>query len=114
MAKAINFRSFAQPTLPINMNDAEETLFTVTAPSVELTERLKENQDMMLTVFKRGDDESIEEIWHLAADLISCNREGRKVTAEELKGRYGMTYQMLFVFLTAYGEFIAEIETAKN
>lgn len=114
MAKSINFRQFAQPTLPINMNDTEETLFTITAPTVELTERLKENQDALLETFQKGDKSSLDEIWGLTADLISCNREGRTVTVEELKGRYGMTYQMLFVFLTAYGEFIAEIEAAKN
>lgn len=114
MAKSINFRQFAQPTLPINMNDPEETLFTLTAPTVELTERLKENQETMIAIFKRGDDTSVAEIWNLAAELISCNREGRKTTAEELKGRYRMSYEMLIYFLTTYGEFIAEIEAAKN
>ena len=114
MAKGLNFRKFAQPTLPINMNDAEETLFTLTAPTVELVERLEANQDELVAIFKQGNRESLDEIWSLAADLISCNREGRKVTVEELKGRYGMGYRMLFVFLEAYGEFIAEIEAAKN
>lgn len=114
MAKGLNFRNFAQPTLPITMNDAEETLFTVTAPTVELVERLEANQDEILATFQNGDRESLEEIWNLAAALISCNRECRQTTAEELKSRYGMTYQMLFAFLTAYGEFTAEIEQAKN
>lgn len=112
--KGLNFRQFAQPTLPITMNDAEETLFTLTAPTVELVERLEANKDTLLETFKKGDRSSLDEIWKLTADLISCNREGRKVTVEDLKSRYGMTYQMLFMFLTAYGEFIAEIEAAKN
>lgn len=114
MAKALNFRSFAQPTLPIQMNDAEETLFTLTAPSVELVERLEANQDTLVETFKKGDRESLDEIWQLAADLISCNREGRSATVEDLKGRYGMSYVMLFAFLKAYMEFIEEIEAAKN
>lgn len=112
--KGLNFRNFAQPTLPINMNDAEETLFTLIAPSVELVERIEANQAELIKTFQQGDRESLEEIWKLAADLISCNRECRKVTVDDLKGRYGMSYQMLFAFLTAYGEFIAEIEAAKN
>ena len=114
MAKGLNFRNFAQPTLPINMNDAEETLFTITAPTVELVERLEANQDAIIAVFEKGDKESLDELWKLAADLISCNREHRRVTAEELKGKYGMRYEMLFAFITAYGEFVAEIESAKN
>lgn len=114
MAKSLNFRSFAQPTLPINMNDAEETLFTVTTPSVELVEKLDANKDEIIAAFKKGDRNSLDEIWSLAASLISCNREGRQVTAEELKGRYGMDYRMLFAFYQVYGEFIDEIEAAKN
>ena len=114
MAKGLNFRNFAQPTLKINMNDAEETLFTLTTPSVELVERLEANQDTILATFQKGDRESLAEIWALVASLISCNREGRKVTVEDLKGRYGMSYEMLFVFLQAYGEFIEELENAKN
>lgn len=114
MAKGLNFRNFAQPTLPINMNDAEETLFTITAPTVELVERLEANQDEIVATFNSGNKESLDEIWNLTADLISCNREGRKVTAEDLKGKYGMSYQMLFAFLVAYGEFVDEIKSAKN
>ena len=114
MAKGLNFRNFTQPTLPINMNDADETLFTLIAPTVELVERLEANQDAILAVFEKGDRESLEELWKLTAELISCNREGRKVSVDELKGKYGMSYQMLYAFIVAYGEFIDEIEVAKN
>ena len=114
MAKGLNFRNFAQPTLPINMNDAEETLFTLTAPTVELVERLEANQEDIVATFRKGGRESVDELWNLAADLISCNREHRSVTAGELKGKYGMTYEMLFAFIVAYGEFINEIKSAKN
>ena len=114
MAKLLNFRNFAQPTLPIAMNDAEETLFTLVAPSVELVERLEANQDSIVATFQKGNRESLDAIWDLAASLISCNRECRAVTVDDLKGRYGMSYTMLLAFLTAYGEFITEIESAKN
>ena len=114
MAKGLNFRNFKQPTLPINMNDAEETLFTVTAPTVELVERLEANKDAILAVFEKGDSSCLNEIWKLAADLISCNRECRQVCADDLKGRYGMDYQMLFAFLVAYIEFIDEVKREKN
>ena len=114
MAKSLNFRHFAQPTLPITMNDAAETVFTLTAPSVELVERLEANQDAIVATFEKGDRESLDEIWRLAASLISCNRECRQVNVDDLKGPFGMSYQMLFIFLRAYGEFIEEIESAKN
>ena len=114
MAKGLNFRNFAQPTLPINMNDAEETLFTLTAPTVELVERLEANQENIVAILRQGDRQSLDELWNFVAALISCNRECRQVTADELKGRYGMTYEMLFAFIIAYSEFINEIKSAKN
>ena len=114
MAKSLNFRDFAQPALRITMNDAEETVFTVTTPSVALVEELEANKQHITNTFQRGDKTCLGEIWALAASLISCNREGCKVTADDLKGRYGMNYLMLYSFLEAYGEFIAEIEAAKN
>lgn len=114
MAKGLNFRNFKQPTLPINMNDAEETLFTLTAPTVELTESLEANQDTLVATFQTGDRASLDAIWDFAARLISCNREHRPVTAAELKGKYGMSYEMLMAFFVAYGEFVGEIESAKN
>ena len=114
MAKGLNFRSFSKPTLPICMNDKEETLFTLTTPTVELVERLEANQDALVETFNRGDRASIDAFWDLAAALISCNREHRQVTAAELKGCYGMDYEMLLAFFIAYHEFINEIDTAKN
>lgn len=114
MAKGLNFRNFAQPTLPIQMNDAAETLFTLTTPTVEMVERLEANQEEIVATFAKGDKTSLDELWKLAADLISCNREHRTVTVEELKGIYGVTYEMLFAFFSAYSDFLSEIEHAKN
>ena len=79
-----------------------------------MTERLEANQDTIIAVFERGDRESVGALWSLAADLISCNREHLKVTAEELKGKYGVSYEMLMAFYIAYTDFVNEIESAKN
>lgn len=114
MAKSLNFRNFAQPTIQLTMNDAEGTLITVTAPTVELVELLQANQDEIKAAFGKGDESTLAEIWTLAARLISCNREGRQVTAEDLKGRYGISYDMLLMFFEAYGAFVNEIEHEKN
>ena len=101
MAKSLNFRQFAQPTLVLSMNDAEETTLTLTAPTVELVERLEANKDAIVATFQKGDTSSLSAIWSLAADLISCNRECAPVTVEDLKGRFGVNYEMLFAFLQA-------------
>lgn len=114
MAKGLNFRNFEQPSFPLYMNDAEETLFTVTSPTVALVERIEANQDEIVDTLRKGDRESLDEMWQLAADLISCNREHRPVTVAELKGRYGMTYPMFVAFWLYYMEFLNEIKQEKN
>lgn len=114
MAKSLNFRNFAQPTLPITMNDAEGTIITCVAPTVELVERLEANQDEIIAILKRGDRETVGELWKLTADLISCNREHINVTVNDLKGKYQVNYEMLLLFFVSYIEFLEEIKSAKN
>ena len=114
MARVLDFNKFEQPSLPIVMKDANQTKFTVVAPSLELIQRLEANQNAITEALKKGDENSIARAWELAAELISCNEEGRQVTASELQDKYRMTYTMLFAFFKVYGELIAEIESAKN
>lgn len=114
MARVLDFNKFEQPTLPLVMKDADRTKFTVIAPSVELVHKLEANKEALTEALEKGDENSVEKCWGLAAELISCNEEHRHVTAEDLQGKYGMTYVMLFAFFKVYGELIAEIESAKN
>lgn len=114
MARILDFNAFEQPTLPLVMKDVDRTKFTVTAPSVELIQKLEANQEELEKALKKGDENSIAKSWDLAAELISCNEEGRQVTTTDLKEKYGMTYVMLFAFFKVYGELVDEIESAKN
>lgn len=114
MAKVLDFNKFEQPTLPIVMRDENKTPFTVVAPSLELIEELEANQDDIVAACKSGNRESLNTAWALAAKLISCNQEGRQVTAEDLQQKYRMTYTMLFAFIVAFREMVHEIENAKN
>jgi hypothetical protein len=114
MARVLDFNKFEQPTLPLVMKDAGQTKFTVTAPSLELVQKLEANRDELDQALKKGDENSLAKAWDLAAELISCNEEGRQVTAEDLQEKYCMSYLMLLAFFKVYGELIAEIESAKN
>lgn len=114
MARILDFNKFEQPSLPLVMKDENQTRFTVVAPSVELIQKLEANQEDIEKALKKGDVTSIAKAWDLAAELISCNEEGRQVTATELKEKYRMTYVMLFAFFKVYGELVDEIESAKN
>lgn len=114
MARILDFNKFEQPSLPLVMKDADHTKFTVIAPSLELIQKVEANQEDIVTALEKGDEDSLAKAWDLAAELISCNEEGRQVTAEELQEKYGMNYVMLFAFFKVYGELVDEIESAKN
>lgn len=114
MARVLDFNKFEQPSLPLVMKDPNQTKFTVIAPSVELIQKLEANQEDIEKALKKGDENAIAKAWDLAAELISCNEEGRQVTASELQEKYRMTYVMLFAFFKVYGELVDEIESAKN
>lgn len=114
MARTIDFNKLEQPTLKLIMSDEKRTELNVTAPSEELIERLEANLDAIKDACKPGKDGSLSKAYELAAEFISCNQEGIKMTGDELRDVYKVNYIMLTAFLVNYLEFIDEIKNAKN
>lgn len=114
MAKTLNFNTIVPPTLPLVMRDDAKTKITVTAPVEELVEKLQVIAPRMTEMLEGDESESVPVIYDLAARIISCNKEGLQVTAEDLRGKYRMNLELLVVFFSAYLDFISEITNAKN
>lgn len=114
MARTIDFNKLEQPTLKLIMRDEKRTELNVTAPAEELIERLEANLDAIKDACKPGKAGSLDKAYELAADFISCNQEGLKITGDELRNVYKVNYIMLTAFLINYLEFIDEIKNAKN
>lgn len=112
--KTLDFNALIQPTLALTMKDTEHTVIKVTTPSESLIERLTAGMADLKTVLAAKDQESISAAFQLAAELISCNTDGIKVTLEDLKGKYHFELFDLLAFYKVYMEFIAEIQQAKN
>ena len=114
MARTLDFNTLAQPTLEMVMRDEKKTHINVTAPSYELLEKLEANMTSITDACKKKDIKSLQVGYDLAAELVSCNMEGIKVTGQELREKYGVDYTLLFAFLIAYMDFINDIKQAKN
>lgn len=114
MARIIDFNKLEQPTLPLIMRDEKHTELNVVAPTEELIEKLEANYDIIQEACKPGKAGSLDKAYELAAEFISCNLEGIKVTGDELRNVYKVNYLMLTVFMVNYLEFIDEIKNAKN
>lgn len=114
MAKTLDFNSVQRPTLVLTMKDQEKTKIRVGTPKESLIEELQTLSAELEEILKKGDGDSIQAVFDLAARLISCNRDYIKVTAEDLRDRYKMDLEDLIIFFSAYLDFIGEMQNAKN
>lgn len=114
MAKTLNFNKYRPPILPVEMMDEDNTVIHVTPPTVDLQEELRAHMADLHALLSGDDDEKREALFDLAARLMSCNRNMRKITPEQLRNTFRLDEEDLVVFYTAYADFVKGIENAKN
>lgn len=114
MAKTLDFNALNRPTLPLVMPDEAKTKIDVVAPTEGLVEELQSLAPNMEKALAAENETAVPVIYDLAARLISCNKQGLKVTAEDLRDKYKLNLEALIFFYNAYMDFMAEITNAKN
>lgn len=114
MAHIVDFNKYRPPVLEVPMLDKKETVFHVTPPTVDLQEELRARMSELNALLTGGDEEMRATLFDLAARLISCNRNMRKVTPEELRKVYNLDEEDLVIFYEAYADFLKGIEHTKN
>jgi hypothetical protein len=114
MARKLDFNSIIKPMIEITLRDEAHTVVHVTTPTEGLIEKLASNADTMKEAVNGGTAEAIKAVFELMAELTNCNLDGIKVTAEELRDKYGIKLFDVILFFNAYMEFIEEIKNAKN
>ena len=108
----LDFNSIEQLTMGITLPNKEKTRLNLTTPTVSLAEKLEGSVGKVDEILNSDDKVSINNLFQMVADLMSCNKEFRTVTAKELKDC--LLAQHVNAFLIAYTEFLAEIKSAKN
>lgn len=115
MAKVLDLNNVEQlPTLELTLQDEDRTTVLVTIPTEGLINELESAGPQLTKVLSKGDKEGIDTAFDLAARLISCNRNGKKITSEELRKVYHMSLETLLVFYSAYLDFVEEVKNLKN
>lgn len=115
MAKVLDLNDVQQlPTLELTLQDADKTTLLVTIPTEGLINELESSGPQLTAVLSKGTKEGVDMAFDLAARLISCNRNGRTITGQELREVYGMRFETLLVFYSAYMDFIDEVKNLKN
>ncbi len=114
MARLLDFNSVKVQTLDIVLRDEARTEIHLRYPTEGLVQELMRISPEMHKVLETGDAESLSLTYDLVARLINCNRDGIKVTGEELRTKYNMDFEMIIVFCTNYLDFLKETTDAKN
>ena len=114
MARLLDFNDIEVKTLDIVLRDDARTKVHLRYPTEGLVQELTHISPEMHKVLESGDAESLNLTYDLVARIINCNRDGIKVTGEELRTKYGMDFEMVVIFCTNYLEFLKETTEAKN
>lgn len=114
MAKTLDFSKLNTPVLPLVLMDEARTVVKVSTPSEALIEELEHELPALEPELTKGNKEAIGLCYDLAARLINHNRSYVRVTADELRKKYGLELFHLLAFFEAYIDFIGEITNAKN
>lgn len=112
--KTLDFNSIQQPTWTVKLRDDEQTVVHLSAPTVDLMDRLTASAPEFQDMTKTKDGKTIHAVYELIADIMNCNDDGYTFTAEELRDRYRMTLLDVFQFVAGYLEFMQELQNAKN
>lgn len=113
MGAVLDFNRLLQPVLTVTLSDPEKTTLHVNSPSLELVREIQLNFSELVRILSTETGEELEAAYDLAAKVMSCNREKRIVTHEELK-KCGVDTQALTAFFVQYVDFLEELKNAKN
>lgn len=114
MAKMLDLNALEQPVLEVKLRDEKRTVFKLTTPTTKLVEKFNVAKSELSVVASTQNAEKIKKLYDLTAELISCNADYIKVTSEELRDEYRLTFADIVVIFAAYLDFIKEINNAKN
>lgn len=110
----LDFNALQQPSWPVKLKDDEQTVVHVSAPTVELYDRLIAATPELENVSKTKDGRTIRALYNLVADIMSINDDGYMFTGDELLGKYRLSLVDVVRFISGYMQFQKEIQDAKN
>ncbi len=113
MARILDLNSVQHSIMDLTLCDDNRTVLHLDFPTEQLVREL-EGMGPRLKELETGDHSAVDMIYNLAAQLISCNLDYVKVTAEDLRGKYKMNLYGAITFFSAYMDFINELADEKN
>lgn len=110
--RTFDFNAIEQPQLAITLRCG--MILHLELPTVSHIERLQAEVPKLRETISDGDLGRINKYYEILADLMSCNAEGMRFTADALEQEYRITMCDMVAFYAAYMQFIDEVKSAKN
>lgn len=119
--KRFSFLTSGRPLLHIDLPGDELDIY---CPTKGALEKFLESYDRLIDAMEKivnggelsasEDERAILDAYEWTAELMSYNAQNKKITAEDLIGKYSVSGEGLVAFLSAYTDFITEIQNSKN
>ena len=113
MAEVLDFNKYRPPVLPLLL-PGEGKRLNLIPPTLDLLEELRASRERLSVLLTQEDEEMVDALFELAARLMSCNRQLKKIKADYLRNVCGMDEADLGVFFQAYTNYLTDLENAKN
>jgi hypothetical protein len=111
--QVLDLNNLNRPTLELTLLDPDRTKLRVGLPTEALVREMEEMGQDVGRITK-GDKSSVDVIYDLLARCLSCNRDFIKVTAEDLRTKYGVDHEAAIIIYQAYNAFIEQVAAEKN
>ena len=113
MARVLDLNTIQGSIMDLTLQDDNRTVVHLDFPTEGLVREL-EGMAPSLRKLETGDRSSVDMIYDLAAQLISCNLDYFQVTGQELRTTYKMNLFSAIKFFSCYLDFIKDLNNEKN
>lgn len=107
--KSLDFNKVKKNYFTLVLNDENQTKLLLMTPTKKL---LTELSEMVPDDVDNASEEDLTELYNLSARLMSRNKQGIKITGEQLEDI--LDFEDLIIFMNAYTDFIVSLSNEKN
>lgn len=112
MTNKLDFTTAKKQFLTVVLPDEKNTTLFVNMPSKSLFEELDSLKDNFSNIDNESADSALGELYDLVARVMSRNKNGIKVTSEDLEKC--LDFEDIILFFQSYLAFVNNIKASKN
>lgn len=109
MSKTLDFNTLKKRFLTVKLADENKTTLLITMPTKAIFDEFIGLKNM---TDENINDEILDEIYGVCAKILSCNKNGIKISKDKVIETFD--FEDAITFIEVYTEFISEVTNQKN